>query len=501
MNKGILLTWQIVSLFSLTSRGWLFWTSRSSTLSNSRRMTSCRYTIPAAELATPSPRPHHVNERIVILDSFNLFHDHKAADARRKGVDIIANRAARKHCQVEEARARLEAAEAAKQAHWEHVVRLKEEALAFSAAQRARRHQFAVAHNAKVRAVASRVSDLSEQQKAVFAQNLEADLASAAIRRQERLQRRVDKVTARSSMRQPVPYTGLFANADLAATAIQVYWRFHRTRNAVAACRATKLASKHVDLVDATFDEVTGLMQDKRVMVAVRGLLSLVDQKHALQTRIFLSAYLLRYFPSATLSRPSEEQAAMLSIGTNMLDSLERLIHMNVHNKITMLVYHSHLLKFQELWIAFRTSFDAWKKADADEIVKGLVAHYNELNALKESLFKRGDHHEIDDFLPSIITQQIAIRTRLAKFNATDAIDQLPADELDETLRKRRRQPTETEDAPSTPHTPPQPQVCVDDLYRQNRTTVSGVLTPPSVNAGPFDVMVSSKRMPHLLMA
>ena len=184
----------------------------------------------------------------------------------------------------------------------------------------------------------------------------------------------------------------------------------------------------------------------------------------------------------------------MLSLGSRLLDALERLIHVNVHNKTTMLSYNCHLLKFQQLWIAFRTSFDAWKKADADEIVKGLVAHYNELHALKESLFKRGDQHEISDFLPSIITQQIAIRARLVKFSADDAIDQLPADELDETHRKRRRQPSETEEAPETPRTPPQPQVCVDDLYRQNRTTVSAVHASPSASASPIDVMVGDCR-------
>lgn len=228
---------------------------------------------------------------------------------------------------------------------------------------------------------------------------------------------------------------------DTAARRIQRGWRDGQRRAVVTAFVKLDLNAQRSNKCD--FEEMTALVSDQTTIASTINLLTHIglqdanDDNAALNTRTFLSAFMLVGHPSTVLNNRNGAQEQDLIVKANDLVSafehtLGRLAHWN-HYKPSP----TRLETLSQLYSSFTSAFAAWRIQDSSVLVDGMIASFVELDAIWQTV--KDDHYgEVaNDYKEGIRDSQIRILSRIQKLAGRERADNLIKKAIRESRRRR----------------------------------------------------------------
>ncbi|EMC97679.1 hypothetical protein BAUCODRAFT_33402 [Baudoinia panamericana UAMH 10762] len=227
-------------------------------------------------------------------------------------------------------------------------------------------------------------------------------------------------------------------NEAAAACAIQRAWRLSRRRGVI--CAFVKLGLQQAN---STFDDMTALIARPDVIRTTTAFLTQLGLQHAndenasLNTRTFLSAYLMLAHPTAVLlNRNGAQEQDLLPKATELLantdNTLARLAAWNNYSPSA-----TQLEALSQSYSAYTSAFAAWRLQDSSVLIEGMVASFVELDAIWQTV-KDDDRGEVaSDYREGIRDNQVLLLSRIRKLAGADRADQLIKKAIRESRRKR----------------------------------------------------------------
>jgi len=338
----------------------------------------------------------------------------------------------------------------------------------------------------RAKAVAESMKEKREQEIRKMKLQMEERLAEAERRREELRSRNAAKAKGRErgqslgtrkpasvevmpevqevKEREPVPLT-----EDVAVSRIQWFWRASKRKQYVTEFSALGLSLDAVR--DTSFDEVTRLLSQDRVLVLTARILRIcglnegepgsVDEMAAV--RSFLSAFLILGHPSQVLSNKEEtemaEEAGLSQAQPIPKDNLANpqsqelvgkardllVLFENVLGRLT--AFNSYtpppalLAAFPEVYATFYNALIAWKARDSSSLVDLMVMQFVELDAIWESVKDTTDGSVDQVYKESIRNNQLLLLVRIKKLAGASKGKQLVADAVKAARKARAKKP------------------------------------------------------------
>eukprot|EP01135_Chromosphaera_perkinsii_P003432 Nk52_evm1s243 gene=Nk52_evmTU1s243 len=149
-------------------------------------------------------------------------------------------------------------------------------------------------------------------------------------------------------------------------------------------------------------------------------------------SRVFLSAYMIVACPESVFSTDGDAEHVLKKSASDLIQAFRKWIFL--YKSLQGAKYFS---EFAKAWKQYRMDFDDWKQIDQSRLVDGLVAHYMELEALKETV--SGNPETEAHWFPNIEAQQEIIYKKLLTLGSNKAIRRLKK-------RKSASGPSETQE-------------------------------------------------------
>ncbi|KAL2017418.1 hypothetical protein VTK56DRAFT_2220 [Thermocarpiscus australiensis] len=336
----------------------------------------------------------------------------------------------------------------------------------------------------RAKAIAESMKEKREQEIRKMKLQMEERLAEAERRREELRSRNAARVRARGlsvgtrkttsveimpevkelKEREPVPMA-----EDVAASKIQWCWRARRRRQAVAEFSALGLSLDAVR--ETSFDEVTMLLSQERVLVATARVLRICGLNEGGQgsveemaaVRAFLSAFLILGHPSQVLSN-KEAKEEQEQVGSTLAQPIPRDGLANpqsqelVGKAKDLLISFENILArltpfnnctpppallqaFPEVYANFYNALIAWKARDSSSLVDLMVMQFVELDAIWESVKDSTDGSVDQVYKESIRNNQLLLLVRIKKLAGAARGKQMVADAVKAARRARAKKP------------------------------------------------------------
>ncbi|KAI7199766.1 Tcp11-domain-containing protein [Hortaea werneckii] len=226
---------------------------------------------------------------------------------------------------------------------------------------------------------------------------------------------------------------------ETAAYRIQRAWRLSRRRGVVSAFTKLDLNTSR----ETTFDDMTTLLADSNVVAAATGLLTQLglqtphDENAALNTRTFLSAFLMVAHPAAVLTNVNGAQEQdVLSKATDLLanfeNTLSRLADWNSWSPSA-----TQLETLSQSYSSYTSAFAAWRLQDSSVLIEGMVASFVELDAIWQTVKDDSRGEVASDYAQGIRDNQVMLLSRIRKLAGADRADVLIKKAIRES-RKRK---------------------------------------------------------------
>ncbi|QIW96933.1 hypothetical protein AMS68_002451 [Peltaster fructicola] len=228
-----------------------------------------------------------------------------------------------------------------------------------------------------------------------------------------------------------------------ASRRIQRAWRTSQNRAKVTAF--VKLDLNAEQSAKRTFDEMTELIARSAVMSTTTKLLIHIGLEHtnddnaALNTRTFLSAYMLIGHPSIVLNGKNGSQEQDVVTKANELvsafeDCLVRLASWNDFKPSPM-----HLEALSQSYSAYTSAFAAWRLQDSTVLIEGMVASFVELDAIWQTVKDDAYGEVASDYREGIRDNQVKLLSRIQRLAGRDRADVLIKKAIRESRRRRPR--------------------------------------------------------------
>lgn len=218
---------------------------------------------------------------------------------------------------------------------------------------------------------------------------------------------------------------------------IQTAWRLSRKRRVV-----TNFMKLDLNTGTKTgFDDMTALLANPAVIsttIALLTQLGLQDADNAaLNTKTFLSAYLMTAHPMAVLSNKTGAQEQDLitkasDLLTNFENTLARLASWNGYAPSE--TQHERL---SQSYTTYTSAFAAWRLQDSSVLIEGMVASFVELDAIWQTVKDDSRGEVTKDYREGIRDNQVMLLSRIRKLAGADRADTLIKKAIRES-RKRR---------------------------------------------------------------
>ncbi|KAK5127378.1 hypothetical protein LTR85_006717 [Meristemomyces frigidus] len=224
---------------------------------------------------------------------------------------------------------------------------------------------------------------------------------------------------------------------EAASRRIQTAWRLSRKRRVVSDFLKLDLNTG----TKADFDDMTALLANSTVISTTIGLLTqlgLQDADNAaLNTKTFLSAYLMTAHPVAVLGKRTgaQEQDLMAKASdllTNFENTLTRLAPWNSYAPNS-----TQLETLSQSYSSYTSAFAAWRLQDSSVLIEGMVASFVELDAIWQTVKDDSRGDGINDYREGIRDNQVMLLSRIRKLAGADRADTLIKKAIRES-RKRR---------------------------------------------------------------
>lgn len=229
--------------------------------------------------------------------------------------------------------------------------------------------------------------------------------------------------------------------SEIASRRIQRAWRLSQRRATVNAYVKLDLNARRTANTD--FEGLTALVADASVIASTTNLLTHIglqqanDDNAALNTRTFLSAYMLVGHPATVLNNKNGAQEQDLVAKANDLVtifelSLSRLAPWNDFKPGPM-----QLETLSQSYSAYTSAFAAWRLQDSSVLIEGMVASFVELDAIWQTVKDDAYGEVASDYREGIRDNQVKLLSRIQRLAGRERADVLIKKAIRESRRRR----------------------------------------------------------------
>ena len=233
---------------------------------------------------------------------------------------------------------------------------------------------------------------------------------------------------------------------DTAAFRIQRAWKLSNRRAVVK--KFTDLYLRPQAEV-SSFEEMTALVADLGTIAATTGILTILglqesnDERAALNSRTFLSAYMLLGHSVAVLNNKNGTQEQdLVAKSSELLAGFERAVsRLASWNGYT--ANPTQLEDLSQVYSTYTSAFAAWRLQDSSVLVDGMIASFVELDAIWQTVKDDSRGEVASDYREGIRDNQVKLLSRIQKLAGRERADTLIKKAIRESRRRRpKKRPT-----------------------------------------------------------
>lgn len=228
---------------------------------------------------------------------------------------------------------------------------------------------------------------------------------------------------------------------DAAARRVQSAWRLYQRKVPVLAFRRLDITAHRAE--NTTFEDLTALVADSAVIESTTTVLTHIglqeanDANAALNTRTFLSAFLIVGHPVAVLTNNNGTQEQDL---INKAAELVSLFEASVYRLDSWNSFTPNPIQLETLsqsYTAYTSAFAAWRLQDSSVLIEGMVASFVELDAIWQTVKDDNRGEVAGEYKQGIRDNQVMLLSRIRKLAGPDRADFLIKKAIRESRRKR----------------------------------------------------------------
>ncbi|KAK3722633.1 hypothetical protein LTR37_002203 [Vermiconidia calcicola] len=231
-----------------------------------------------------------------------------------------------------------------------------------------------------------------------------------------------------------------------AAVRLQRAIRLHLRQNKV-------LEFKNIDLhgrsTRDSFEDMTLLVAEDATIAATTGILTQLglqdkeDENAALNTRTFLSAYMITGHPVTVLNNKNGAQEQDLIFKAFELISQFEAIANRLSRWNNFSPDETQLETLSQAYTSYTSAFAAWRLQDSTVLIEGMIASFVELDAIWQTVKDDTRGEVASDYREGIRDNQVMLLSRIRKLAGPDRADFLIKKAIRESRRKRpKKRPT-----------------------------------------------------------
>jgi hypothetical protein len=291
----------------------------------------------------------------------------------------------------------------------------------------------------RVREMEERHAD-AERRRAEYQRNLQERRARRADSSEKKLAVVEEDVSIEEEVVVDDPLSGPI-DEQTAARRIQRAWRLSKKRAVLNAFLKLNLNTERIKNDD--FDQLTILVASDNVINATTDLLTHVglqqpkDENAVLNTRTFLSAYMLAGHPIAVLNNRNGAQEQDLLFKARDLtagfeNTLSRLAAWNNY-----LPHPNQQETLSQTYTAYTSAFAAWRVQDSSVLIEGMIASFVQLDAIWQMVKDDSRGEVANDYRQGIRDNQVKLLSRIQKLAGRERADTLIKKAIRESRRKQ----------------------------------------------------------------
>ncbi|GAB7361471.1 hypothetical protein MBLNU230_g1527t1 [Neophaeotheca triangularis] len=236
---------------------------------------------------------------------------------------------------------------------------------------------------------------------------------------------------------------------EMASRRIQRTFRRHRRRAVLEEYVGMDLNAQKAGRLN--FEEMTAFVSEPGVISKATAMLTLLglqeknDDKASLNTRTFLSAYMIVGHPVEVLNKTNGAQeqdlvAKAQELTTGFEATLNRLALWNGYTPNP-----TQLESLSQSYTAYTSAFAAWRLQDSSVMIEGMVASFVELDAIWQTVKDDSRGQVSNDYREGIRDNQVMLLSRIRKLAGPDRADALIKKAIRESRKRKpkRRAPAE----------------------------------------------------------
>ncbi|KAF2166967.1 hypothetical protein M409DRAFT_66472 [Zasmidium cellare ATCC 36951] len=228
---------------------------------------------------------------------------------------------------------------------------------------------------------------------------------------------------------------------DAAARRVQKAWRLYQRKKPVLAFKQLDLTTKRSQ--ETSFEDMTALVADSTVIsttIAVLTHLELQesnDANAALNTRTFLSAYMIIGHPTSVLvKKDGAQEQDLIAKAAELIGQFEASVErLDSWNSWT--VNPMQLETLSQSYTAYTSAFAAWRLQDSSVLIEGMVASFVELDAIWQTVKDDTRGEVASDYREGIRDNQVMLLSRIRKLAGPERADVLIKKAIRESRRRR----------------------------------------------------------------
>jgi hypothetical protein len=228
---------------------------------------------------------------------------------------------------------------------------------------------------------------------------------------------------------------------DAAARRVQKAWRSYQRKLPVLAFKKLDMTAHRAQTT--SFEDLTALVAEPGIISHTTAVLTHIglqdanDGNAALNTRTFLSAYLIVGHPIAVLTNKNGAQEQDLISKASELVSLFEYSISRLDNWNNFTPNPMQLETLSQSYTAYTSAFAAWRLQDSSVLIEGMVASFVELDAIWQTV-KDDDRGEVaSEYKQGIRDNQVMLLSRIRKLAGPERADFLIKKAIRESRRRR----------------------------------------------------------------
>lgn len=228
---------------------------------------------------------------------------------------------------------------------------------------------------------------------------------------------------------------------DAAARRVQKAWRLYQRKKPVLVFKELDLTAKRAQ--NTSFEDMTALVAEQGVIAATTAVLTHLglqeadDANAALNTRTFLSAFMILGYPTSVLvKKDGAQEQDLITKAAELIGQFEASVdRLDSWNSWT--VNPMQLETLSQSYTAFTSAFAAWRLQDSSVLIEGMVASFVELDAIWQTVKDDTRGEVASEYREGIRDNQVMLLSRIRKLAGPDRADILIKKAIRESRRRR----------------------------------------------------------------